>query len=253
MNSLVVASVTFGCMLAGMAFGLLIRKRVPEHHTKDASKDIMEIAAGMMATLSALIIGLLVSSAKSSADATSAALTQSGAKIITLDHLLVRFGPETSALRQRFAQVVAAAIERIWPGESSRKVDLAGIDRAAGLEDVYFKILDLVPKTDDQRHLKSTALQIAFELMESRWMLIEQSQTDLPDAFLLVMIFWLTLLFTGLGLLAPRNLTVFMGLFLCAVSMASAVFLILELNRPLEGAIKVSSAPLKKALEIISR
>jgi hypothetical protein len=252
-SSLGIAFITLACMLGGMLLGVLLRKFLPEHHTQDDSKDVMKTAAGMIATLVALIIGLLVSSAKSSFDTASASITQGGAKIITLDHLLARYGPEAKSIRELLRRSVAAGVERVWPSDHARKADLAGVEGATGMEDVYDKIRDLAPQNDAQQYLKSQALQMSADLMQSRWMVLEQSQNALPTAFLVVLVFWLAVLFASLGLLSPRNLTAITALFTCAVSMSGAIFLIMELNRPLEGSIKVSSAPLHKALSIIGK
>jgi hypothetical protein len=252
-NSLLIAATAFACMFGGILVGLWLRKSLPEHHTKDDSKDLVKTAAGMMATLVALIIGLLVSSAKSSFDQTSAGLTQSSAKIITLDHILARCGPETKSVREHLYKVVNDGLERVWPSDASRKSDLAGAEKVAGMEEVYDQIRELTPKNEAQQYLKSQAQQLAADLMQSRWMLVEQSHNDLPTPFLVVLVFWLTVLFAGLGLLAPNNLTVLTGLVICALSMAGAIFLILELNRPLEGAIKISNAPVRKALTFIGK
>ena len=253
MSSLSIALTTLGCMLGGVLLGVLLRSVLPSHHTKDESKDVTKTAAGMMATLVALIIGLLVSSSKSSFDVTNAGITQSGAKIITLDRILARYGPETHELRQQLRTVIATGMERIWPSEGERKLDMAGMENATGMEDIYDKIRELAPKTDAQQYLRGQALQLSFDLMQSRWLIIEQSQNQIPTTFLIVLTFWLTVLFTNFGLLAPRNFTALSALLICAVSMAGAIFLILELNRPLEGSIKVSNAPLLKALSLIGK
>jgi hypothetical protein len=252
-SSLQIAAIILACMLGGTLLGLLFRHFLPDHHIRDDSKDVLKTVAGMMATLVALIIGLLVSSAKSSFDQTSASITQGGAKIITLDHILARYGPEARGVRDLLAQTVADGVERIWPTDGVHKTDLAGAEKVAGMEDVYDKIRELSPKNESQQYLKGQAQQLGADLMQSRWMLVEQSQNHLPAVFLVVLTFWLTVLFAGFGLLAPRNLTALTGLFICALSMAGAIFLILELNRPLEGAIKVSDAPLRKALTFIGK
>jgi hypothetical protein len=252
-SSLGIAAIALACMLGGTFFGSLLRHLLPGHHIRDDSKDVVKTVAGMMATLVALIIGLLVSSAKSSFDQTNASITQGGAKIITLDHILARYGPETRGVRDHLALVVSDGIDRIWPTDGAHKTDLAGAEEVAGMEDVYDRIRNLAPKNESQQYLKGQAQQMGADLMQSRWMLVEQSQNRLPDMFLGVLIFWLIVLFIGFGLLAPRNLTALTGLFVCALSMAGAIFLILELNRPLEGAIKVSSAPLRKALSFIGK
>jgi hypothetical protein len=121
------------------------------------------------------------------------------------------------------------------------------------MADVYNKIREHSPKNESQKYLQSQVLQLSADMMQSRWMLIEQSQTNLPRIFLVVLTFWLTVLFTQFGLLAPRNLTAMSALFICGISMSGVIFLILELNQPLEGTIKVSSAPLHKALSLIGK
>lgn len=253
MSSLVIAFIILACMLGGMLLGLRLRQVLPEHHTRDDSKDIVKTAAGMMATLVALIIGLLVSSAKNSFDVTNTGMTQGAARIITLDHFLSRYGPEAKGVREHLRRVVAAGIELIWPSNTTKRADLTGLEAGTGMEDICDEIRDLAPQNESQQYLKSQALQLGADLMQSRWLVIEQSQNDLPAIFLVVLTFWLTVLFATFGLSAPRNLTAISALAICAVSMAGAVFLILELNHPLEGTIKVSSAPLLKALSVIGK
>jgi len=251
MSAPLVASVIFACMLTGMALGSYLRLVLPEHHTQTDSKDILMTSAGMMATLIALIIGLLVTSAKGTYDDTTSSITQGGAKILTLDYYLSHYGSEAKEARELLRQATAAGLERIWPDESTHGADLAKMERATEMADVYNKIRELSPKNESQKYLQSQALQIGAEMMQSRWMLIEQSQTKLPRIFLVVLTFWLSVLFAQFGLLAPRNRTAKSALVICAISVSGAIFLILELNDPLQGTIKVSSAPLHKALSLL--
>ena len=253
MSAPLIAFIILACMLCGMALGSYLRLVLPEHHTQADSKDILMTSAGMMATLIALIIGLLVTSAKGTYDETNSSITQGGAKIITVDYYLSHYGPEAKEVRELLRQAVASGIERIWPDESRQGADLAKMETATEMADVYNKIRELSPKNDSQKYLQTQALQIGADMMQSRWMLIEQSQTNLPRIFLIVLTFWLTVLFVQFGLLAPRNRTAKSALFICALSMSCAIYLILELNNPLEGTIKVSSAPLHKALSIIGK
>jgi len=253
MSAPLTASIILVCMLCGMALGSYLRLVLPDEHTQADSKDILMTSAGMMATLIALIIGLLVTSAKGNYDNTTSGITQSGAKIITLDYYLSNYGPEAKEARELVRQATASAIERVWPNESTQRTDLAKMEAATGMAEVYSKIRELLPKNDSQKYLQSQALQIGADMMQSRWMLIEQSQTNLPRIFLVVLTFWLTVLFVQFGLLAPRNRTAKSALFICALSVSGAIYLILELNSPLEGTIKVSSAPLHKALSLIEK
>ena len=253
MSAPLTAFVILVCMLCGMALGSYLRLVLPDDHTQADSKDILMSSAGMMATLIALIIGLLVTSAKGNYDNTTLGITQTGAKIISLDYYLSNYGPDAKVEQELVRQATASAIERVWPNESTQGADLTKMEAATGMTDVYSKIRELSPQNDSQKYLKTQALQISADMMQSRWMLIEQSQTNLPRIFLVVLTFWLTVLFAQFGLLAPRNLTAKSALFICALSVSGAIYLILELNNPLEGTIKVSSAPLHKALSLIGK
>jgi hypothetical protein len=253
MSAQLIAFIIFAFMLGGMALGSYLRLVLPDEHTQADSKDILMTSAATGGTLIALIIGLLVTSAKSTYDDTNASMTQAGARIITLDYYLSHYGPEAKELRVLLRQATAAAIERIWPNEGTQGVVWAKMVAADETADLYNKIRELSPQNDGQKYLQSQALQIAADMIQTRWMLIEQSQVNLPRMFLSVLSFWLIVLFVQFGLLAPRNRTALSALFICAISMSGAIFLILELNHPLEGRIKVSSAPMQKALSLIGR
>jgi hypothetical protein len=252
-SSLLIAFIILVCMLSGVLLGMRLRCVLPEHHTQGDSKDIMITAAGTMATLVALIIGLLLSSAKDSFDSTAARFTDGGAKVITLDYILSSYGAETQTVRANLRAAMASNIASIWPADSSQPVDLTVLDNATMMAEIYNKILELSPQNGSQKYLKTEALRLSAEVMQSRWMFIEQSQNKLPPAFLVVLGFWLTFLSVQFGLLAPRNPTTLSALFVCALSISSAIFFILELNQPLEGIIKVPSAAMHKAFSLIEK
>ncbi|MGZ8237932.1 MAG: bestrophin-like domain [Methylobacter sp.] len=249
-----IALIILACMFSGMLLGMRLRYVIPEHHTQADSKDILLAAAGMMATLVALIIGLLVNSAKDTYDVASAGITEAGTKAITLDYFLSSYGPEAKEAREQLRRALAVGIEHVWPSESSQPAVFEKLKDAPEMTDVYNSIRALSPQKNESReYLKAQALRLCDEVMQSRWLLIEQSQNDLPRVFLIVLTFWLTVLFAQFGLLTPPNLTAVTALFICALSMSSAIFLILELNHPLQGNIKVSSAPLYKALSVLGK
>jgi hypothetical protein len=253
MSASLIALIIFAFMFGGILLGSTLRVILPDNHTQADSKDILMTSAGMMATLIALIIGLLVTSAKGTYDDTTFSITQTGAKIITLDYYLSRYGSEAKEVRKLLPQAIASGIERVWPNKSKHGADMEKMESETEMADVYDKIRELSPKNDSQKYLQTQALQLIDDIMQSRWMVIEQSQTNLPRAFIMILTFWLTVLFAQFGLLAPRNWTAMSALFICAISMSGAIFLILELNQPLEGTIKVSSAPLHKALLLIGK
>lgn len=253
MSTYFISFLVLACMLAGMAVGFYLRNYLPAQHFHEDTKDITKTAAGMLATLVALIIGLLVSSSKSAFDSTSTSITESGAKMIRLDKVLARYGQEAKVIREKLRQAVAEGLEYIWPSEGSRRADLHQVETATGMDEVHDRIRELAPHNEAEQYLKTQALQLSSDLLQTRWMIIEQSQNPLPAMLLVVLAFWLAAFFASLGLLSPRNITAFTALFVCSLSMAGALFLILELNRPLEGLIKVSSAPIHKALSLIGK
>ena len=236
-------------MFGGAVLGLWLSSLLPEHHLRDNSKDTVKVVAGMIATLAALVLGLLVASAKNSFDAVNTEITQSSTKVIVLDRVLAAYGPETKDAREQLRRGVAAIIETVWPEEKTGEAGLAGIERSNRIEGLQTKLRELTPATDTQRQLLSQAQQIIGDLVQSRWLVIEEAQSALPMPFLVVVLFWLTVLHMSFGLLAARNATVVTVLLISALSVSGAIFIILEMNHPLQGMIKVSSAPMRKALE----
>jgi hypothetical protein len=226
---------------------------LPAHHLGAEAKDTIKMGAGLIATLAALVLGLLVSSAKSSLDTMNAGLVQMSAKIIVLDRVLVTYGSETKEVRDLLRGSVATAIELVWPEAKTMQAQADNTKSASNMEMIQKKLQELSPQNDVQRLLQSQAIQTAADLAQSRWLLIEQTQSPLPKVFLIVLLFWLTMLFVSFGMLAPRNATVITVLLVCALSVSGAIFLILEMNSPLTGIIKVSSAPMEKALEHLGR
>lgn len=233
--------------------GLLLSGMLPEGHLRDNSRETVKVVTGMIATLAALVLGLLISSANTSFDAVDTAITQSGAKIILLDRALANYGPETKQAREQLRSIIVDGIEMFWPSEEARGSGLKGFERSNGMEALQTKIRQLTPTTDIQRQLRSEADKLSGEMLEARWLLIAQAQHTIPTTFVVVLLFWLTMLHVSFGLLAPRNATAITMLLISALSVSGAILLILEMNRPLSGMIKVSSAPLRKALELIGR
>src|SRR4051812_3733121 len=145
--------ISAGCIFGGAVLGLLISRWLPEGHLRDNSRDTVKVVTGMIATLAALVLGLLISSAKNSFDAVDTAITQSGAKIILLDRALASYGPETKDVREQLRNTVVAGMEMFWPGEKAEGSGLAGFERTTAMEDLQAKLRKLTPTTDTQRQL----------------------------------------------------------------------------------------------------
>ena len=249
MSSFNITVISTVSIFAGALLGMGLARRLPGHHLSKEMQDLVKLSAGTIATLTALVLGLLVSSAKSSFDAINTGIVQGSAKFILLDRTLAHYGPETKSAREQLKQMVAAGIEMVWPTEKTGVTALAAFERANGMELVQEKLRELTPQNDVQRQALAQAQQIANDLGQTRWLLVEQAQTQLPVPLLLILVFWLTLLFISFGLFAPRNLMALTVLLIGACAISAAIFLVLELNQPLDGLIKVSSAPMQNALQ----
>ncbi len=253
MSSIIIGLITFVCVFGGALLGMFLRHMLPDHHLREDSKDAMKAGIAIVATLSALVLGLLISSAKDSLDAMNTAFTQSGAKIIMLDRVLSFYGPETKEVRQQLRDVVQSLVDRIQHKGKAAKIKMRPSGKTDGMELILDNLRALTPQNESQRLLQAQALQIGNDLLQSRWLVIEQAQVTLPATFLVILIFWLTILFISSGLFSPYNSTVIIVLLVCSVSVSSAIFLVEDMSRPFQGTMKVSSAPLVKALERLDK
>jgi hypothetical protein len=248
-----IAAIAFACMVGGLLIGVFVRRLLPGHHLSSDSRDVVKLGAGLIATQAALVLGLLVSSAKGSFDAMNAGITQGGARIILLDRVLSQYGPETKPIREALRRNITSVTEQIWPKNNARPGGMKAVEAATGAEDISDKLRELSPQNESQRLLKTQALQLAVDLSQLRWQLIEQAQGSLPTTFLAVLVFWFATLFASFAILTPPNATVIVVMLVCALSVAGGALLILEMNRPLDGLIKVSGAPFEKALDHLGR
>jgi hypothetical protein len=248
MDSTFVALASAGVIFLGALLGLWLQRLLPSHHLSKETQDVVKLSAGTIATLTALVLGLLVSSAKNSFDAMSNGMVQSSAKVIFLGRAFARYRPRTKAAREQLKRSVAGTIEMVLPTKKTGVSALTAIERAKGTELVQDKLSELTPQNDAQRQALAQAQQLVTDISQTGWLLIEQEQNQLPLPLLLILVFWITLLFVSFGLFAPTNATALTVMILGACAISAAIFLVLELNQPLDGFIKVSSAPLRNAL-----
>jgi hypothetical protein len=244
----VVFALVFGSAMLGMALHAV----VPEHHLSTESKDVVRIGIAVIATMSAIVLGLLLASAKGSYDSRSREFTQMSADIILLDHFLAHFGAETKEVRDLLRRSVVDALNQSGSSNDFQLPILAA--PTTSQQSIYDGIEQLSPQSEAQRSLQGQALKTAVDLSQTRWLLFEQNaQSAIQTPFLVVLVFWLSIIFASFGLYAPRNTTVIAALCVSALSIAGAIFLILELDRPFEGVIRISSAPLRAALAQVGR
>ena len=247
MHPTVIGVIVFACTFGGALLGIWLRTALPEHHLNADSKDTVKVGIGLIATMTALVLGLVTASAKNSFDAVDTAVKQTAIEILALDRVLARYGPETGEIRTNLKHAIGARIEMIWPQGSSKPANLDPIRSGAGseAEGLADAIRGLRARDGAQRALQSRALDLAEALLQARWLVLAGTETSVPVPFLVILLFWLTITFASFGLFAPRNPTVLAVLFVCAVSVGSAVFLVLEMDAPFDGLLKVSANPFR--------
>ena len=246
MSSITISLIVFACVFGGALLGIFLHAVLPQHHLANESKDIVKLGMGLVGTMAALVLGLLVASAKGSYDAQSAELTQLSANIALLDRGLALYGPETKEERALLRGAVVRILDQMWSKDGSSSSPTAA---PSGGEILYEKIQALSPKNETQRSLQGQALSIAVDIGKTRWLMYAQQATSVSMPLLVVLVIWLTVIFISFGLFAPFNATVVSSLFVSALSVSGAILLILEMYGPYSGLIQISSAPLRAALE----
>jgi len=245
MISIEISWIGFACVFGGALLGMFLRAVLPEHHLSAESKDIIKLWMGLVGTISAFVLGLLIASAMGSYNTQRSELTQMSTNIILLDGVLAHYGPETKEARGLLRRDVATALDRIWLKKSSQSSE----EPAKGWTGVVYEIIKIpAPQNDPQRLIQAQALSLALNLAQTRWLMFEQRSSQIPRPFLVILLFWITIIFISFGLFARPNATLIASLFVCALSVSGAVYLILDMDQPFGGLIQVSSAPLRDAI-----
>jgi hypothetical protein len=245
MTPLAIASLVFVSSFAAALIGTAFK--LPEHHRDAETKDVVKLVMGLIATISALVLSLLIASAHTYFDRQRDELQSLAADIILLDQLLISYGPDARDVRHGLHDTIAAAQDRIWSARALLPEDFAVPQK------LLAQLEDLVPKTDAQRATQSRAEQLSDTIMQTRVLMTEQFGTSIPWPFLGVLVFWICMLFLGFGLFVRLNLTVGIALLVGTLSVACALFLILELNEPYRGLMRISDAPMRNVLSQIDR
>ncbi|HUO51138.1 MAG TPA: hypothetical protein VMT93_01350 [Gemmatimonadaceae bacterium] len=241
-----IAIAVFGCVFGGALVGIGLRALLPEHHLAPETKEVVRLSMGLVATMSALVLGLLVASAKGAYDTQSSEFTDLSSKVAMLDRMLAHYGPAADSTRAVLKSLVGATLERMdaaGPGTH----DLESPGPAA--ERLFASIQGLRPATDEQREMRGHALDATLSIGQLRWTMYEQRITSFSRPLLFMVVGWLTIIFLSFGLYAKPNGTVTVALATAAASVSAAIFLILELYQPYSGLVRISLAPLQAVFQ----
>ena len=252
MSSALVSIIVFVLVFAGALAGIAIR--LPAQQQDNDTKDVVKLVMGLVATMTALVLSLLIASAHTSYDRQESEVQQLGAQVVQLDELFVHYGPEANASRAQLRRMVEAELARLWSGTGAAGAPARASPKIySPAEDLFTTVSALTPTSEAQRSAQSRALQLMTTMGTTIRLLYLQAGGSLSWPFFVVLVFWLVVLFMGFGLYARHNATVVAAMVVGALTVAGAIFLILEMNRPYGGLMQLSSAPIRHALEQIGR
>ncbi len=248
MHTSVISLIALGLIISGALFGAFVRTTLSDHHLNSDTKDVIKLSVGLIATLSALVLGLLIATGKTSFDARVTQVRQIASNAVLLDQSLAQYGTGTTNVRVALRQTFNAMVDRIWNENNSASKTLSPFQVTANADAFIQSLANLPVATDFQRALKTEIVATATEIAKDRLALFVQGRDTISMPFLTVLVFWLTVIFGIFGLLTRLNLLVCVIILLCAVSVAASIFLILDLNRPFDGMMRIPSAQVRSAL-----
>jgi len=251
MSAITIGAMVFAGVFGGALLGLRLRAALPDPHLSSETKDVVKLAMGLVATMTALILGLLIASAKASFDTQKSGVIQMSAKIAFLDRGLAIYGPEAAEARAVLRLSVEDALASMWPSEASQPARLdPNMVKGPAL---YHAIQKLSPTDEEHRAVKAQAVQMVSDIGQMRWLLFSQAGSSISTPLLVVVSVWLTVIFISFGLFAPSNSTVVVALMVASLSVAGSIFLILELDQPFGGIIQIPSTSMRIALEQLGK
>jgi cytochrome bd-type quinol oxidase subunit 2 len=245
--SLLVGSFTLG----GGVAGLFLQKLLPEQHTSDRSRDMLGAIVGLTSLLLALVLGTLVGSAYSFYANQKSEMETLAARSLQLDLSLAQYGDDALPLRRALRSTIAGIDGLIW---GARQADAEQFTAAAvlpTLRGMVARLAALTPTTDGQKQLLSTIGSDEAQIQQTRLLMFLQLASPISWPLFFVVASWSVFLFCGFGLLSRLNATTLAALGFGSFAIASAIFLILELNEPYSGLFRIPSAPIEQTMEAL--
>lgn len=246
MNNLVIGSISFAAIFGGVLIGRLIARRLPSHHLNPETQSAVTVSVAVIGTLSALVLGLMISAANSSFSARSDEVRELSLQLVRIERNLRRYGPEADDARVRLHAWAVAKTQQLFP-EKGQAVPSSQTTIEL-LEKVQDALLVLTPKDERQKYLHTLCLTLSSSLIQARWSLEARREHSIPIPFLVLLIFWLAIVFASFGLFAPSNPTTTVVLLLCSVAVSGGIVLIEELDNPNSGLIQTAPDSMRKAV-----
>ena len=253
LSPFIIAVIVASTIMAAAFVGAFLRTRLPKHHLDDETKQMVQIGIRFLSMLAALVLGLILASAKSGFDTKSEEVQSAAAKILLLDNNLRQLGNAADPVRNTLRQMISSRAIELWSDDNAATGMPAAANPVSRIVALQTELRALSPPGEAQRLAWSRALQLAEELAQIRSLAFAQTGSSIMKPLLVLLVFWLAIMVLGWNIYAPRHGTIHTLNVLCAVSSASAIFLILEMDRPFGGIIRISDAPLREVLLQLSQ
>jgi hypothetical protein len=248
MGPIITGLIVAACIFASAIAGQLLNSRLPSQHLTKETQDVVRLATGMLSVLASLVLGLLIATAKTSYDTTDQAVQGYATELILLDETFRDYGQSAAAPRDLLRQYTTQMLTDFWPNGGGQTAVLDNQVAGTMLEHIREAVRALKPIDEGQRWLMDQALQISTSLLHQRWLMIEQAGTKIQPIVLVILVLWIGFIFATFALNAPRNATVIAAFFICSFAIGGSIYLILEMDSPLNGTMKISSWPMTNAL-----
>jgi len=243
--------ISFVAIFGGALIGLFVRRRLPGHHLSSETQSAVTVSVAVIGTLSALVLGLMITAANSSFTKRSDEVRELSLQVIRVDRNLRRYGAEADDARAKLREWATVKTQQLFPEKGQPVPSSETTVRI--LESVQDALLALKPKDEHQKYLRTLSLTLSSTLIQARWALEQRMGHSIPVPFLVLLIFWLAIVFASFGLFAPTNATTIVALLLCCLAVAGGIVLIEELDNPSSGLIRLPSEPMRKALTEITQ
>jgi hypothetical protein len=250
-NTLIIGLIVLAAILVGAFAGVKVRDRLPKHHLMDETKSLVSVSTAVVATVSALVLGLLISNANTTFTRLGGEVTALSAQILRLDHMLRRYGADAEPARNMLLQYTQHKAADLFPDDPADVRLISNPSTYEKLQRLEDMLLALKPANPRDQWWLAQAMTLAAKIGDTRWLLAQQVGQGTPKAFVALLVFWLALLFASFGLFAPPNLTSAVTLTLCALAVAAAVAMFLELEQGFGGLVRISPEPMRQAVKTL--
>ncbi len=247
MNAAFLSAIIAAVIFSGALLGFALPRVLPERHLSKETLDAIRLGTGMLSVLASLVLGLLVATVKTSFDTTDSDVRAYAADLIVLDETLRDYGSAALPTRRMVRDYTDLLLTDVWlTGDHPYIIE----NRQAGqaLEHIREQIRALPAATPDQKWLLDQALQLVTTLLRQRWLLIEHAGPSIQPVIIWVLVSWIVAIFVSFGINAPRHATMVVAFLVVAAAIGSALFLVLEMDTPFEGVLRVSAQPVATAL-----